>query len=33
VLKDSGFGVFSPAFAVNIEAMPAGLRKLVEPWP
>jgi molybdate/tungstate transport system substrate-binding protein len=33
VMKENGFGVFSPAFAVHIEAMPAGLQKLVKPWP
>ena len=33
VMKDSGFGAFSPAYAVNIGAMPAPLRKLVQPWP
>jgi molybdate/tungstate transport system substrate-binding protein len=33
VMKDNGFGEFSPAFAVHTEAMPAGLKKLVEPWP
>jgi molybdate/tungstate transport system substrate-binding protein len=33
VMKNSGFGGISPAFAVNIEAIPAGLQKLVKPWP
>jgi molybdate/tungstate transport system substrate-binding protein len=33
VMKDTGFGVFNPAYAVHVEAMPAELRKLVEPWP
>jgi molybdate/tungstate transport system substrate-binding protein len=33
VMKDSGFGAFSPAYAVHSEAMPADLKKLVQPWP
>lgn len=33
VMKNNGFGEFSPAYAVNTEAMPAGLKKLVKPWP
>ena len=33
VMKANGFGTFSPAYAVHIEAMPAELKKLVEPWP
>jgi molybdate/tungstate transport system substrate-binding protein len=33
VMKNNGFGGISPAFAVHIEVMPAGLKKLVEPWP
>jgi molybdate/tungstate transport system substrate-binding protein len=33
VMKDNGFSGISPAFAVHIEAMPAELKKLVEPWP
>ncbi|MFZ0526978.1 MAG: extracellular solute-binding protein [Xanthobacteraceae bacterium] len=33
IMKDNGFGTFSPAYAVHAEAMPADLRKLVEPWP
>jgi molybdate/tungstate transport system substrate-binding protein len=33
VMKDNGFGVISPAFAVHIEAMPAALKQLVKPWP
>ncbi len=33
VMKENGFGEFSPAFAVHVEAMPADLKKLVEPWP
>jgi hypothetical protein len=32
-MKDNGFGELNPAVAVNIEAMPAGLQKLVQPWP
>ncbi|HEY6618608.1 MAG TPA: extracellular solute-binding protein, partial [Steroidobacteraceae bacterium] len=31
VMKNNGFGEFNPAFAVHVEAMPAGLKKLVEP--
>ncbi len=33
VIKDSGFGEFNPAYAVNVAAMPAELRKMVQPWP
>ena len=33
IMKDNGFGTFNPAFAVHAEAMPAGLKKLVQPWP
>ena len=33
VMKNNGFGEFNPAFAEHIEAMPAGLKKLVKPWP
>jgi molybdate/tungstate transport system substrate-binding protein len=33
VMKDKGFGEFSPALAVHIEAMPAALKQLVKPWP
>jgi molybdate/tungstate transport system substrate-binding protein len=33
VMKNNGFGAFSPPYAVHIEAMPAELKKLVEPWP
>jgi molybdate/tungstate transport system substrate-binding protein len=33
IMKDNGFGTFSPAYAVNSEAMPADLQKLVKPWP
>jgi len=32
-MKANGFGTFSPAYAVNAEAMPAGLKALVRPWP
>jgi molybdate/tungstate transport system substrate-binding protein len=33
IMKDNGFGTFSPAYAAHAEAMPADLRKLVQPWP
>jgi len=33
VMKDNGFGAFNPAYAVHVEAMPADLRKSVQPWP
>ena len=33
VMKKNGFGQFKPAYAVNSKAMPAGLQKMVEPWP
>ncbi len=33
VMKNNGFGAFSPPYAVHIEAMPAALKKLVKPWP
>ncbi|MGH6675921.1 MAG: extracellular solute-binding protein, partial [Xanthobacteraceae bacterium] len=33
VMKQNGFGTFSPAYAVHADAMPAALKKLVEPWP
>lgn len=33
VMKDSGFGDFHPAYAVNIAAMPEALQKLAQPWP
>jgi molybdate/tungstate transport system substrate-binding protein len=33
VLKNNGFGGFSPAYAVHVDAMPADLKKLVKPWP
>jgi molybdate/tungstate transport system substrate-binding protein len=33
VMKNNGFGQFSPAYAVNTDAMPADLKKLVTPWP
>jgi molybdate/tungstate transport system substrate-binding protein len=33
VMKQNGFGTFSPAYAVQMDAMPAALKKLVEPWP
>ncbi len=33
VMKDSGFGDFHPAYAVDIAVMPEALQKLVQPWP
>lgn len=33
IMKQSGFGTFSPAYAVHADAMPAALKALVEPWP
>ena len=33
VMKDNGFGTFSPAYAVSPEAMPTALKALVTPWP
>jgi molybdate/tungstate transport system substrate-binding protein len=33
VMKDNGFGAFSPAYAVHVTAMPEALRTLVTPWP
>jgi molybdate/tungstate transport system substrate-binding protein len=33
IMKNSGFGTFSPAYAVNPDAMPKELRQLVHPWP
>ena len=33
VMKNNGFGDFNPSYAVNIEAMPASLKQLVQPWP
>jgi molybdate/tungstate transport system substrate-binding protein len=33
VLKRDGFGEFSPAYAVHVDAMPAELKKIVVPWP
>ncbi|MGC2124319.1 MAG: extracellular solute-binding protein [Xanthobacteraceae bacterium] len=33
VMKDNGFGAFSPAYAVHAETIPPDLRKLVQPWP
>ena len=33
VMKKSGFGAFNPAYAVNSDAMPAGLKSMVKPWP
>jgi molybdate/tungstate transport system substrate-binding protein len=33
ILADSGFGTFSPAYAVNATGAPAGLQPLLVPWP
>jgi molybdate/tungstate transport system substrate-binding protein len=33
VMKNNGFGDFSPPYAVHMEEMPAELKKLVKPWP
>lgn len=33
VMKKNGFGEFSPPLAVHLDAMPAQLRTMVEPWP
>ncbi len=33
VMKKNGFGEFKPAYAVNPDAMPAGLKSIVKPWP
>jgi len=33
VMKKNGFGEFTPAYAVNPDAMPAGLKSIVKPWP
>jgi molybdate/tungstate transport system substrate-binding protein len=33
VMKKNGFGEFQPAYAVNPEEMPAGLKSIVKPWP
>ncbi len=33
VMKNNGFGEFSPAYAVHAADMPAELRKMVVPWP
>jgi len=33
VLRESGFGTFSPAYAMNPDKAPAGLRSLINPWP
>jgi molybdate/tungstate transport system substrate-binding protein len=33
VMKNNGFGDFSPPYAVHLEAMPAELKTLVKPWP
>lgn len=33
VMKNNGFGDFSPPYAVHMGEMPAELKKLVKPWP
>jgi molybdate/tungstate transport system substrate-binding protein len=33
VMKKNGFGEFNPSYAVHMDAMPTGLRKMVKPWP
>lgn len=33
VMKAHGFGEFKPAYAVNVDAMPAALKAMVKPWP
>jgi molybdate/tungstate transport system substrate-binding protein len=33
VMKKNGFGEFKPAYAVNPDAVPAGLKSIVKPWP
>ena len=33
ILRKNGFGGFAPAFAVDMDKMPASLRPLVKPWP
>jgi len=33
VMRDNGFGTFSPAYAVNPDKLPPGLRRAVKPWP
>jgi molybdate/tungstate transport system substrate-binding protein len=33
VMRKNGFGQLRPAYAVHAEAMPATLKRLVEPWP
>ncbi|HLI10733.1 MAG TPA: extracellular solute-binding protein [Alphaproteobacteria bacterium] len=33
ILKQAGFGAFSPAYAVGADRMPASLRPFVTPWP
>ena len=32
-MADNGFGPVHPAYAVNIEKMPASLGSMVKPWP
>ncbi|HLZ06098.1 MAG TPA: extracellular solute-binding protein [Bradyrhizobium sp.] len=33
IMKKNGFGEFKPAYAVNPDAMPQGLKSQVKPWP
>ena len=33
VMKNNGFGDFSPPYAVHVDAMPASLKSMVKPWP
>ena len=33
LMADNGFGPVHPAYAVNIDKMPASLRSMVKPWP
>jgi molybdate/tungstate transport system substrate-binding protein len=33
VMKNSGFGDFSPPYAVHVDAMPSELKNMVKPWP
>ena len=33
IMQENGFGTLAPPYAVNVAAMPAGLKGLVAPWP
>jgi molybdate/tungstate transport system substrate-binding protein len=33
VMKNNGFGDFSPPYAVHVDAMPSELKGMVKPWP